>query len=147
MCIKKTQDFVPISNPLKKLQKVAFYDTHIKFLPKIFFAYNITYFLLTLMVNTDETAEKNLFYKCVLDVSGLGGSILSKKVKIVAQLIEKKHSSEMKHGKQKTFFILLKYRLHLVLLEPAVRECRRNRAPQSNNLKSKSIFCNICTTW
>jgi hypothetical protein len=95
---KKTQDFILISNPLKKLQKVAFYDTHIKFLPKNLFAY-IIYFLLTLMVNTDETAEKNLFYKCALEfnftsMSGLGGSILSKK-----------HSSEMKHGKQKTFFI------------------------------------------
>jgi hypothetical protein len=60
------------------------------------------------MVNTDETAEKNLFYKWVLEfhftsMSGLGGSILSKKVKIVAQLIEKKHSSEMKQGKQKIF--------------------------------------------
>jgi hypothetical protein len=36
-------------------------------------------------------------------MSGLGGSILSKKVKIIAQLIEKKHGSEMKQGKQKIF--------------------------------------------
>jgi hypothetical protein len=34
MGIKKTQDFFLILNPLKKLQKVAFYDTRIKFLPK-----------------------------------------------------------------------------------------------------------------
>ncbi len=130
-----------------KKPRISFYDTRIKFLPKTLFAY-IIYFLLPLMVNTDETAEKNLFYKCVLDVSGLGGSILSKNVKILLHsLLRKNTVQKWNRVNRRLFFILLKCRLHLVVLEPAVRECKRNRAPQSNNLKSKSIFCNIGTYW
>jgi hypothetical protein len=65
------------------MDNFAFYNTHIEFL----------YFLLTLKPNEDETAEKmkNVFYECVIEshftsISGLGGSILEKKAKIVVPL-------------------------------------------------------------
>ncbi len=81
--VSKNPGFLSDFESIEKVAKsCVFNDTCIKFLPKNLFAY-IIYFLLTLMVNTDETAEKNLFYNCVLEfhftsISGLEGSILSK---------------------------------------------------------------------
>ncbi len=59
--------------------------------------------LLTVKPNVEERAEKNktknIFYKCVLEwhfasISGLGGSILSKKVKIAVPLYTYLYSNQ-----------------------------------------------------
>ncbi len=68
----------------------GFSDTHIIFLKRKNLVSFYLHFLLTLKPNADKTAEKNenVFYKCVLEshftsISGVGGFIFSKKVKIV----------------------------------------------------------------